>query len=57
MLVKVILIFLLAMVLVGMLGKLLFPGAAGRITRRKGKYCADCGRPLIGKTCSCGGKS
>lgn len=53
MLVKIILIFLLAMGLVGMVGKLLFPSAMPRLSRRKPKACPDCGRPLIGKGCSC----
>ncbi|MBK6466084.1 MAG: hypothetical protein IPL38_13545 [Rhodobacter sp.] len=54
MLFKIILIFLLAMVLVGMVGKLLFPNVRPRLTRRGAKTCAGCGRPLIGKRCSCG---
>ncbi len=60
MLVKTILIFLGAMVLVAMIGKALFPGAVGRIVtkRRKAAVCAKCGRYLIGcKTCDCGGKA
>lgn len=56
MLVKIILVFLLAMVLVGMIGKLLFPSTLPRMTRRRGR-CPDCGRPLIGKSCSCKGKA
>jgi hypothetical protein len=61
MLVKIILIFLLAMVLLGMVGKLLFPGAAAKLTRRRPAVCADCGRPRLGKApCDCrkkGGKA
>jgi hypothetical protein len=52
MLVKIIIVFLLAMVLVGMVGKFLFPTAMPRLSR-KAKPCATCGRPLIGKTCTC----
>ncbi|MDP3262255.1 MAG: hypothetical protein U1E06_00995 [Tabrizicola sp.] len=56
MLVKTILIFLLAMVIVAMIGKALFPGAMRRISplRRKSSACARCGRPQIGKApCEC----
>ncbi|MBP9181606.1 MAG: hypothetical protein KBF78_00630 [Fuscovulum sp.] len=56
MLVKVILLFLAAMALVGMVGKLLFPGALPRLSR-KAKYCPDCGRPMIGRSCTCKGKA
>jgi len=60
MLFKIILIFLLAMVLVGMVGKVLFPTALDR-AKRRGKIrgavlCNDCGKPLIGKTCDCKGQ-
>lgn len=58
MLIKIILVFLLAMVLVGMIGKLLFPSAMPRLTRRRGRgRCRACGRPLIGKSCDCKGKA
>lgn len=57
MLVKIITVFLLAMVLVGMIGKLLFPGSASRLTRRRSRSCPDCGRPMIGKSCDCKGKA
>lgn len=57
MMVKIVTLFLLAMVLVGMVGKALFPGSMPKVTRRKGKYCSDCGRPLIGKSCGCKGKA
>lgn len=57
MLVKVVTLFLLLMVLIGMVGKLLFPGTRPRLTRRKGRFCPDCGRPLIGKSCDCKGKA
>ncbi|WP_395540662.1 hypothetical protein [Neotabrizicola sp. sgz301269] len=54
MLVKIILLFLLAMGLVGMIGKLFFPGS-GPVLRRRSAYCPDCGRPRIGKgPCACG---
>jgi hypothetical protein len=57
MLVKTILVFLLAMVLIGMIGKALFPGAARRLTRRgpapAALRCPECGRPRIGKGCPC----
>jgi hypothetical protein len=53
MLVKIILVFLLAMALVGMIGKVLFPGA--RLGRKRAAHCPDCGRPRIGKgPCACG---
>jgi hypothetical protein len=57
MLVKIILVFLLVMALIGMIGKLLFPNAMPRLSRKGPKTCPDCRRPLIGKTCSCKGKS
>jgi hypothetical protein len=56
MLLKIILIFLLGMVLIGMIGKALFPGAlTGVLRRKRGKppVCAKCGRYVIGKTCDC----
>jgi len=56
MLFKIIMIFLLAMVLLGMIGKVVFPGAADRAMRKVGvrkKACTACGRPLIGKSCDC----
>ena len=61
MLVKVIIVFLLAMVAVGMVGKALFPGALTRtVTRRmRGRSgvarCGACGRDVVGtKPCICG---
>lgn len=60
MLVKIILVFLLAMALVGMIGKALFPGKMGRITRArrvalKSPVCPKCGRYIIGSAgCKCG---
>ncbi|MFP5480162.1 MAG: hypothetical protein ACLGIE_10815 [Alphaproteobacteria bacterium] len=60
MLFKIILVFLLAMVLVALIGRALFPGALPRVMRkRKGPpVCDRCGRYLIGrKGCDCGGKA
>ena len=51
-LVKIIIVFLLAMVLVGMIGKVLFPGAVPRVLRRS-PVCKACGRHVIGKSCDC----
>lgn len=59
MLFKIILVFLLAMVLVALIGRALFPGALPRVMRKRKAtpVCKDCGRYLIGaKTCDCGGK-
>ncbi len=54
MLVKVILLFLAAMALIGMIGKLLFPNAMPRLAQRR---CKTCGKPRIGKAgCDCGGR-
>ena len=53
MFIKVVTLFLLVMVLIGMVGKVLFPSQTPRMTRRSGKYCPDCGRPRIGKSCGC----
>jgi hypothetical protein len=60
MLFKIILVFLLAMVLIALIGRALFPGAMPRLMRKsKGApVCSKCGRYLIGtKTCDCGGKA
>lgn len=51
-LVKIIIVFLLAMVLVGMIGKVMFPGAMPRVLRRA-PVCKACGRHIIGKSCDC----
>jgi len=59
MLFKIILIFLLAMLLVGMIGKLVFPSAIDRMkskARLKRPVCKSCGRYVIGKACDCGKK-
>ncbi|MFP1644348.1 hypothetical protein [Pontitalea aquivivens] len=55
MLIKVMILFLLAMAVLAMIGKLRLPGRAGK---RRGKLatgrCKHCGRPRIGKTpCPC----
>ena len=55
---KIVIVFLCAMVLVGMIGKLVFPDRGA--SRRKDKpktvtLCGSCGRPLIGRgPCACG---
>lgn len=60
MLVKVVILFLAAMALIGLIGKLLFPATFRRIASRKvalGKpsRCRRCGRYLLGKGgCDCG---
>lgn len=59
MLVKTILVFLLAMALVGMIGKALFPGKMSRIAQLRRKslkppVCSGCGRYIIGTSgCDC----
>ena len=51
MLVKVIIVFLLAMALLGMIGRWLYPNAP---RLRKPAVCRDCGRPRIGRDpCPC----
>jgi len=58
-LVKVVILFLAAMALIGLVGKLLFPGTVRRMTSRraalaKPSRCRRCGRYLIGKGgCDC----
>lgn len=59
MLIKIIVVFLGAMALVGMIGKALFPRVVSRMVtkRRKPAVCAKCGRYVIGRTgCDCGRK-
>lgn len=60
-LVKIMIVFLLAMVGIAMVGNLLFPGALTRqvkrrLTARRTGACSRCGRPMIGKSCACGKK-
>lgn len=60
MLTKIIFVFLLAMVLIALIGRALFPGALPKVLRKKSSppVCGKCGRYLIGrKTCDCGGKA
>jgi hypothetical protein len=60
MLTKVVIVFLGVMVLVGLIGKALFPNAVGRMVtkRRKTDVCGRCGRYLVGsKGCDCGRKT
>ena len=62
MLVKIVIVFLAAMVGIAMLSNLLFPGALRRrLSRQKpprltgGATCRACGRPRIGSgPCPCG---
>lgn len=55
MLVKTIFIFLAAMALIGMVGKLLFPKAMPRLGKSR---CKSCGKPRIGRQdCTCGGRA
>jgi hypothetical protein len=60
MLVKIIFLFLLAMVLIALIGRAFFPSALPRLMRKRAgaPRCTECGRPLIGqKACDCGGKT
>jgi hypothetical protein len=57
MLLKTIIVFLGAMVLIALVGRALFPGALPKVLRKKSStpVCARCGRYLIGRTtCDCG---
>lgn len=57
MLLKTAILFLAAMVLIGMIGSKLFPGALKRRKSAKHPTCSRCGRYLIGKGgCDCGKK-
>lgn len=60
MLFKIIIVFLGAMVLIALVGRVLFPSALPRVLRKRdpAPRCGKCGRYLIGqKTCDCGGKA
>jgi hypothetical protein len=60
MLVKIIILFLLAMVLVALIGRAFFPSALPRIMQKNPctPRCGKCGRYLIGtKTCDCRGRA
>ncbi|MFM7336191.1 MAG: hypothetical protein ACKO2N_16320 [Tabrizicola sp.] len=60
MLAKIIIVFLGAMVLVALVGRVLFPSALPKVMRKRQvpPRCSKCGRYLIGtKTCDCGGKA
>ena len=60
MLFKIILLFMLAMFLVAIVGRVLFPSALPPVLRkRKGTpRCGRCGRYLIGRGgCDCGGRA
>ena len=60
MLVKVILLFLLAMVMVALIGRAFFPSSLPRVMRKSAgmNTCAKCKRPLIGnRPCDCGRKA
>jgi hypothetical protein len=59
MLVKIVILFLAAMAILGMVGNWLFPGAIRRSLQQRAKpgKCPDCGRFLMGrKNCDCGRK-
>lgn len=59
---KAIIVFLLVMLVIGMIGNALFPGALGQAAKRKlplagTATCPRCGRYRIGKSaCDCGHK-
>lgn len=60
MLVKVIILFLLAMVLVALIGRTFFPSSLPRVMQKRSTLprCSKCGRYLIGeKICPCGGRA
>jgi hypothetical protein len=59
MLVKIVILFLAAMAILGMVGNWLFPGAISRSLKQRVKpaKCPKCGRFLMGRsTCDCGRK-
>ena len=54
MLIKAVILFLLAMVAIGMVGKALFPGTKKPPALAKPTVCRSCGRYVIGKAgCDC----
>ena len=59
MLIKVIFLFLLVMLLIGMIGNLVFPGRPSGLARLRQKVakaptCPRCGRYMIGRSgCEC----
>lgn len=59
MLFKIIFVFLALMVLVALIGRALYPSALPRIMRKSDgpARCPACNRPMIGKTCDCGGRA
>lgn len=60
MLLKTIIVFLGAMILIALVGRVLFPSALPRVLRKREgpPRCGKCGRYLIGrKTCDCGGRA
>ena len=60
--IKAVTLFLLVMLLIGLVGNALFPGALSGMARRKtgldkARRCPKCNRYRVGKSdCSCGGK-
>jgi hypothetical protein len=62
MLIKAVILFLLAMVVIAMAGNALTGGAITRAARKRlpfaqAKFCSRCGKPQIGAArCGCGGK-
>lgn len=55
MLVKVILLFLLAMAVLALFGRLRFPAALRRRMGGRPAKCPKCGQYIIGNGCNCGG--
>ena len=62
MIVKAVLVFLLVMLVIGMIGNALFPGALTKAAKKRlplanTKTCPRCGKYQIGTSvCGCGGK-
>lgn len=54
MIVKAVSLFLIAMLVLGMFGRLRLPDALKRKQIQKAKKCSDCGAYIVGKgTCPC----